>query len=295
MRANEAVMAAQREREAAEAKTGALAAKLRAAEESARNAAERVAGLERQLVAGKKTGDGAAGGAVAGTGAEPAKGETSREEVWSKPGYGKAYLEQFRAGLGLRFGPLYRSLGLTPEQVAKFEAVLTEGQQGVVDVWTLASVQGLPQSDASSTATAVARLTSGPLTAMESGLKELLGEAGFARYEQFEKTGGSRELIMALAGGLYYSDTPLTGPQGEALAGVIMANTKTVGTPMASDGQKPMFSLEQVTDWAAVGKLVPGVLSPAQAAAFQRLNEGKRAEQEMNRILTEAAAKSAGK
>ena len=289
-RAKETVMALRLEREAAERKAGVLTAKLRETEESARNAAERMAALERQLAAEKKTGDRPAAGGAVMTVDDSAKGEAAREDVWTKPGYAKAYLDQYRAGLGLRFGPLYRSLGLTPGQTAKFEAVLVEGQQGVVDVWTQASMQGLAQSNASGTATAVARLTSAPLTAMENGLKELLGDTGYACYEQFDKTGGSRELIMALAGGLYYSETPLTGAQGEALAGLIAANTKTVGTPMASDGQKPMFSLEQVTDWAAVTKQVPGVLSAAQVAAFERLNAGKRAEQEMNRILTEAAA-----
>ncbi len=300
-RASEVAAVALREREAAVIQAAELTAKLRLVEEGARTAKTGGVAVDAQPGEGKKTGDGAVRGDRPGASERASSTaatevpESARENPWAKPGYTKAWLDQFRAGIGLRFGPLYRALGLSAAQIAKFEVVLTEGQQGLVDVWTEASGQGLRSAGDSSTATAVARLTSEPLKIMEDGLKALLGDAGFARYQQFDKVGGSRNLIMELAGGLYYSETPLTGAQGEALAGLIAANTTTVKTPMASDGQKPMFTLDEVTDWAAVVKQAPGVLSAAQVAVFQRLNQGKRAEEEMNRILNEAATQSPGK
>jgi len=207
------VAALQRERAAVLAKATALVAQVRESEASARLAAERMAALEAQLAAAKKTGVG-----VPATAAPVAPRASVSGVTWNSPGYSRAYIEKYRVGLGLRFGPLYRALNLSPEQIEKFEATLTEGQQGVVDVWAEASKQGLATGGDSATATGVARLTSGPLGNMEKGLKELLGETGYENFKQFEKARASRELITSLAGGLYSSETPLTAVQGESLA-----------------------------------------------------------------------------
>lgn len=289
-RANEAVAAMQRERAAAEAKAVALTAQVREGEASARTAAERMAALEGQLAAAKKTGSGAA------TNAAPAAPRVSSPDlIWTNPAYARAYVEKYRAGLGLRFGPLYRALNLSPEQIAKFESTLTEGQQGVVDVWAEAGKQGLSTSGDSATSTGVARLTSGPLGNMEKGLKELLGEAGFENYKQFDKARGNRELITSLAGGLYSSETPLTAVQGEALAAVLASNTRTEKIPMADDGKKQMYRILEVTDWAEVQKQAQGILSAPQLAALKALNDQKQLDQEMARARGAAANAAAAK
>lgn len=210
-RANETVAALERERTTADAKVAALAAQVRESEASARAAAERVAGLEGQLAAAKKTVAGAPANAA------PAAPRASFSGVsWGNPDYARAYVEKYRLGLGLRYGALYRALNLSPAQIAKFEASLTEGQQGVVDVWVEATQEGLPTGGDSAATTSVARLTSAPLGNMENRLKELLGEAGFGSFKEFDKAKGNRELIATLAGGLYASEAPLTAAQGES-------------------------------------------------------------------------------
>jgi hypothetical protein len=289
-RANEAVVAMQRERAAAEAKAAALAAQVREGEVSARVAAERMAALEGQLAAAKKT----AGGASAST-VPAAPRVSSPDLVWANPAYARAYVEKYRASLGLRFGPLYRTLNLSPEQIAKFESTLTEGQQGVVDVWAEAGKQGLSTSGDSATSTGVARLTSGPLGNMEKGLKELLGEAGFENYKQFDKARGNRELITSLAGGLYSSETPLTAVQGEALAAVLASNTRTEKIPMADDGKNQMYRILEVTDWAGVQKQAQGILSAPQLVALKALNDQKQLDQEMARARSAVAGSAAAK
>lgn len=289
-RANAEVVALQRQRSEAEAKAAALAAKVRENEASARAAAERAAVLEGQLAAAKKTVVGAPANAA------PAAPRASASSVpWNSPGYARAYVEKYRAGLGLRYGPLYRALGLSPEQIAKFEATLTEGQQGVVDVWTEASKQGLPMGGNSASSTSVARMTSGPLGIMENGLKELLGEAGFENYKQFDKARGSRELITSLAGGLYSSAAPLTPAQGESLAAALANNTRTERVPMIDDGKNPLYRISEVTDWAGVQMQAQGFLSAPQLAALKALSDQKQLDQEMEKITRAAAGAAVAK
>jgi RNA polymerase sigma factor (sigma-70 family) len=286
-RANEVVVALQRERAA---KVAALAAQVRENEASARVAAERMAALEGQLAAAKKTvGD-------APTNAAPAAPRASISSVpWNSPDYARAYVEKYRAGLGLRFGPLYRALNLSPEQIAKFESTLTEGQQGAIDVWAEAIKQGLPIGGNSASSTSVARLTSGPLGTMENGLKELLGEAGYENFKQFEKARGNRELIASLAGGLYSSEAPLTVVQGESLAATMASNTKTEKIPMADDGKKQMYRILEVTDWAGVQKQAQAFLSAPQLAALKALSDQKQLDQEMAKITSAVASAAAAK
>lgn len=289
-RANAKVVALQRQRSEAEAKAAALAVKVRENEASARAAAERVTALEGQLAAAKKT------VASAPTKAAPAAPRAGVSGVpWDNPGYARAYVEKYRAGLGLRYGPLYRSLGLSPEQIAKFEATLAEGQQGVVDVWAEASKQGLMTGGNSASSTSVARMTSGPLGTMENGLKELLGEAGFENYKQFDKARGSRELITSLAGSLYSSVAPLTPTQGESLAATLASNTRTERVPMTDDGKNPLFRISEVTDWSGVQTQAQGFLSAPQLAALKALSDQKQLDQEMEKITRAAASAAVAK
>ena len=288
--ANAAVMAWQRKSAAAEVKAAELALKMRESEASARAAAERMAALEAQLAVVKKTVAGAPANA-----APAAPRATFQGVSWGNPDYARTYVEKYRVGLGLRYGPLYRALNLSPEQIRKFEASLTEGQQGVVDVWVEVTKQGLPTGGNSAASTSVARLTSGPLGNMENSLKELLGEAGFGSFKEFEKAKGNRELIASLAGTLYTSEAPLTAGQGESLAAVLSSNTRRDWVPMADDGKKQLTRLSEVTDWAGVQKQAQAFLSAPQLAALKALSDQKQLDQEMTKLAVVGVGAAAAK
>jgi hypothetical protein len=53
------------------------------------------------------------------------------------------YLKSFRANLSDRFGPLFQRLGLTPDQIGKWEDLATEQEQKNVDLRAAAAAQGL--------------------------------------------------------------------------------------------------------------------------------------------------------
>jgi hypothetical protein len=185
--------------------------------------------------------------------------------------------------MALKYQPLYRALNLSPSQVARFEAVLSEAQQGMVDLWAVASTTpGLATEAGSKGATSITRLTSEPLALRDASLKELLGEAGFKEYRKFEDGGTSRKLVGSLAANLYSSTTPLTREQGEAVEHLLLANSKKIKTAMTPDGQNnPIYLIEDSTDWNAVGSQAAAILTPEQLGVLRNLGAQQKAETEI--------------
>ncbi len=252
--------------------------------------AMRIAALEKDIEGLRKA-------ATSGSERSAATSARAPIDVWTVPGYASLHLEKKRGSLALRYGPLYRSLNLTTEQIAVFERTLMEAEQGLVDIWSAATSQGLSVSDNSSAATSIARMTSGPLGAAHEELKAMLGAEAFGKFQQFEKAREARELIAALAGSNYYTESPLTAQQGEVLAGILAANTATERTQMADDGKKPVFSLHQVTDWDKVSAQAQGILTPSQLRSLHLLAEQRRLDREISRTVSQsqkAAEKKSG-
>jgi len=65
----------------------------------------------------------------------------------SDPNLRALYLKSFRACLARRYGSMYRSLALTPEQIDKFEELATAQADEVVTIQAAAVAQGLQLSD----------------------------------------------------------------------------------------------------------------------------------------------------
>ena len=277
------------EHAAVSAKVLAAEASLRTAEQAAATATSRVAVLEKNLESAKPN-----PGPPAKPGPTPSA--NTLNNVFGNSGYARLEVEKFRASLALRYDPLYRALNLSSEQIAKFEAALTGGFQGTVDIWAAAAMEGIAVSDNNTpTGTSLARMTADPHEVAQKTVEALLGEERYEKYRQFDKLGSVRELVTALAGGVYHSESPLTAQQGESLAGILSANTKIVRTPMADDGKKPMFWTSEETDWGAVTTQAQSILSASQLNTLRSLAAQKRAEREMSRIMNPSAAPSATK
>jgi len=261
---------ADHERSLAGAMNTRLQAKLAEADRDAKSARERIASLEQALQLSKQT-----------SANPPAAHTSTAVNPYTNPEYSRLYLQKYRASLGLKYGALYKALQLTPDQISKFEAALADGEQGIIDIWAAAGSQGLTISGNSSSATSVARLTSDPMNSVQENLKSLLGESGYAAYQQFNRTQPASELVTSLAGAVYYSDTPLSSQQGTALAQIITNNTTTIKTPMADDGGGPVFSLSTSTDWNGVNSQAQAILTPTQLSALQAIGNLKQMDQNL--------------
>lgn len=191
---------------------------------------------------------------------------------YSNPEYARLTLEQFRASLSGKFGPLFRAMHLSNEQIAAFEAIQVECQQGVIDIWAAAESQGIASGSDSSASTSVARMTSGPITLRDEKLKVLLGDDRMKQYIDYDSTTGrlAMAFVPALAGDLYTTGTPLAVSQGDQLRQIIVDRTKIVKEPMASDGGVPVYRLVSQTDWNAVATDAGAFLSEEQLAVLKK-------------------------
>lgn len=259
----------------------------RAAEQRAKADETRIAALQKELEVARTATNGPRGGTVAVTSAgsqtPPAAGPVV-DPMLSDPEYFRLSIQKYRLELRQKFWPLYQTLGLSPEQIAKFEANRTESQQAMLEIISSAAAKGVPTSDP-----AVSRLFSDAAGALERDLMALLGDAGYRQYSQYGKAQHAQEVVSALAGTIFRSDSPLTAAQGERLSQLVTENTRSV--PI-SPGSK---TISRETDWTAVGLQAKTILSPTQTAVFESLLEGKKLQAQMNTLSRAARAAPAPK
>ena len=277
-----ALVAALRERAELRTRIARNGELTREAEQRAKADALRITALQKEVDAARAATNGARGGAVAitsgGSQTPPSAGPVV-DPMLSDPEYFRLSMQKYRLDLRQKFWLLYNTLGLSPEQIAKFEANRTESQQAMLEVLSAAAAKGVTTSDP-----AVSKLLTDSAGALEKDLAALLGDAGFRQYSQYGKAQNAQEVVSSLAGTIYRSDSPLTASQGERLTQLVIENTRSV--PI-SPGSK---TISRETDWTAVGLQAQTILSPPQATVFQSLLEGKKLQAQMSALSRAARA-----
>lgn len=260
-RANVAALAA------AIRETDGLAARLSALQRRAQDVEAESAQLQRNLENPRTLpGSGQAppgNPAATKTGATPAEQLEAGEAFLSRhPEFKEALVERSYARVAARFRPLYRSLNLTSDQIARFENLLIEGE-------------GVNMGSPDSNGQMILRPGKGLSRAeVESGVRELLGEAGYQRYQEASRLVGPRGFALQVAGALYFTDTPLTASQSDQLAGIVDAVQAEMGR---SRGSREDY-------WNSVMNRAQGILGPAQLAALAGFQQREQFDAELNRL-----------
>lgn len=109
---------------------------------------------------------------------------------------------------------------------------------------------------------------------VESGVRELLGEAGYQRYQEASRLVGPRGFALQVAGALYFTDTPLTASQSDQLVGIVDAVQAETGR---SRGSREDY-------WNSVMNRAQGILGPAQLAALAGFQQREQFDAELNRL-----------
>jgi hypothetical protein len=190
------------------------------------------------------------------------------------PALQSQYLASERINLETRYGPLLGQLGLSPEQAAKFNDLLVEHAQDLLQI-RLATLPGgtaEPKMVVPSREVADQRL--------RAAEAELLGDAGYRQLEQYERLLPVRYEVDALAGSLALTNTPLGPSQANQLL-QIMANASdtyqkggSADTPMPGNGEQltPLMlahqSIEEHIEWNSVLTQARTVLTPDQFELF---------------------------
>lgn len=234
----------------------------------AREANERVQSSEGRVAALQNEIAGLRGAASANIAPRPTAvvpaGVRLYDEKLNDPEYFRLTVQKFRAELGSQYALLYRTLGLSADQIAKFEENLTKTRKAELDLIVGAGSQGVSPADP-----ALQPLAKELLLDLYAELKDLLGTSGMQEYNSFRRALSAAEVVGSLAARVYSSTEPLSGLQGEQLTRAIVAQTQTVP---AAPGSKTM---RNETDWVAVAAEAKRILSPGQAVAMQALIDSK--------------------
>jgi len=145
--------------------------------------------------------------------------KTTTDILMASPEYLALYSQYFRNSLRFSFGPLYRRLGFSPEQISEFEAALVEQKEAIGDVFNATRSQGLAYNDP-----VLAKLIAPAQQDAEEKLKTVLGEAGEIEFKAYKKTFNARPSVDALAAALYYTEAPLTAGQADQMVQLVAAN-----------------------------------------------------------------------
>jgi RNA polymerase sigma factor (sigma-70 family) len=145
--------------------------------------------------------------------------KTTTDILMASPEYLALYSQYFRNSLRFSFGPLYRRLGFSPEQISEFEAAIVEQREAGWDALAAARSQGLAYNDP-----LLGKLMTPVQKDAEEKLKAVLGAAGENEYKAYIKTVNARSSVDALAVALYYTEAPLTAGQADQMVQLVAAN-----------------------------------------------------------------------
>lgn len=142
-------------------------------------------------------------------------------ELMAKPEVQALVSANQKAALENRYGALFRSLNLPPEQLDKLETLLLERQNTTQDVLAAAREQGLdPRTDREN----IRKLITDAQSSIDANIKSVIGDNGFAQLTNYEQTMPQRNLVNALQQRLSYASNPLSASQADQLVQILAAN-----------------------------------------------------------------------
>ena len=216
-------------------------------------------------------------------------------ELAGNPDFQKLLLIQAKGRISQVYGPLFKALNLSPDQLSQFQSLLADKQQALVDVMQAAREQGLnPRSDPLGFQT----LVNQAISQVDQNIQQALGDAGYQQYQQYQQTLPERNVVNTLQQQLSYTQTPLTEDEANAMVSLLAQNQPqragngTAGTGNGGDaGPGPMALINgggnaKVTDEAIAQ--ASGVLSAPQISALQQIQEQQRAQQQMQQLMRAA-------
>jgi hypothetical protein len=182
-----------------------------------------------------------------------------------------------KSGLGMKYGPLFRDLGLTPGQIARCEDNLSKRDELYLDLDEATRTQGIHGGPAA------AKVYDQMLAGYTADQVALLGSDGAQKLNDYDTTFASTAMVNGMAGGATVAGNPLTADQLQQLSGAVLAATKAI-TVMDPDG----------VDWAAVDAKASSFLTPEQLNLLQNgefigpFGMGSRFQIRLNNLISQA-------
>jgi hypothetical protein len=211
------------------------------------------------------------------------------------PEFQKLMSIQAKGRIVQTYAPLFKSLNLTPDQVAQFEGLLADKQQALMDVLQAARAQGItPGTDPDG----FKSLVNQAVAQSDASIQQALGDAAYQQYQQYQQTLPERNTVNSLTQALSYTQTPLTDDEANQMIGLLSqtqpqrAGNGTAGTTNGGDGGPGVMALvngggtAKVTDDAL--SQASAVLSAPQVTALQQIQQQQQAQQQMQQMMRAA-------
>jgi hypothetical protein len=246
-----------------------------------RQATDQAVELRKERPAQAESGSKVAGGASS----DPAKPDNDPagfgkflSKMMEDPDTKKMIQEQQRMMMDSLYAPLLKQMGLTPEESDKFKEMLAAtAMKGAEKATSLFGNAGTNRSDVLNTLVAENK-------ASEERMKELLGDARYAQYQQYQQTAGERMQLNLFKQQAGAGESALSDAQTEQILGFMREEKQVLaaaGQPLPGTGNDPA-TLQAIQSEDQSEVLLQGqdnvnqrvyerakeVLSPEQLTAF---------------------------
>jgi hypothetical protein len=256
--------------------------------------------LENRIAELRGRRSGAEGQAEAGDGEPAAENRGPRggnrfaafAELSANPEFQKLLAVRMKGQISQIYGPLFKALNLTPDQLSQFQSLLLEKQQSLADVMQAAREQGInPRVDPDGFKTLLNQATS----QIDASIQQSLGDSGFQQYTQYQQTLPERNVVNTLQQSLSYTQTPLTDDQANQMIALLQQNQPQRsgnGTAGAANGGTQGPSVISLMNGGGTAKVTSdavtaasGVLSAPQISALQQIQLQQQAQQQIQQMM----------
>ncbi len=154
-------------------------------------------------------------------------------DLMAKPEVQAMLSAQQKAAIEARFAPLFKSLNLSAEQTQQLTALLAERGNTRRDIDEAARAQGInPRENPE----AFRKLFTDAQNELNTSIKSVIGEPGFAQLQNYEQTMPQRLLVDSLQQRLAATNAPLSTAQADQLVQILAANAPQRTTPADTAG-----------------------------------------------------------
>jgi hypothetical protein len=184
----------------------------------ARHAADAAIAAARRRPASPAGATGSAGGASAPSAPGANNGLAALLQLMGNPAMQKQMGALASLRLDGQFGPLFKALNLSADQVSQFKSLLEEKEMVGFDSMSAAQQQGIdPKTDPRGFFQAVAEAEK----SVDGQISTLLGGSGFDQFQQYLNTVPARNTALVMTQSLSYTATPLTDSQSAQVIDIL--------------------------------------------------------------------------
>ena len=190
-----------------------------------------------------------------------------------------------RGALDSRYAALFKSLGLPPDQLQKFQQLLLDKQSTMRDVLAAMRSQGLMPSREN--AEQMRTLVQNANAEIDSQIQSALGPAAYAQYQSYEQTQPQRATVERVQQRLSYTSQPLTEQQATQLVSLMAQNAQpTTNAAGGGGGLRRLLpgggnATAPITEQTL--QQASAILSPDQITALQELQLEQQAQAQLGR------------